>query len=63
MQNFMVGLNKTKNSLKKNTARDHQTLLKKLYHCGFQDKILDILKSYLENRKMCIISNKNKSEF
>ena len=32
---------------------DHQILLKKLYHHGFRGKIWNILKSYLENRKIC----------
>ena len=41
---------------------DYQTLLKKLYHYGFRGKFWNILKSYLENRKMCTILNKNKSK-
>ena len=32
---------------------DHQILLKKLYHYGFRGKIWNILKSYLENSKIC----------
>ena len=32
---------------------DHQILLKKLYHNGFRGKIWNILKSYLENSKIC----------
>ena len=40
---------------------DHQILLKKLYHhYGFRRKIWNILKSYLENRKICTkINHKN----
>ena len=37
-------------------------LLKKLYHYDFPGKFFDILKSYLENRKMHTNLNKNKSD-
>ena len=42
-------------------AIDHQILLKKLYHYGFRGKIWNILKSYLENRKMCTKINQKTS--
>ena len=41
---------------------DHQLLIKKLYLYGFRGKFWNILKSYLDSRKMCAIPNKNKSK-
>ena len=32
---------------------DHKILLKKLHHYGFRGKIWNLLKSYMENRKIC----------
>ena len=41
---------------------DRQILLKKLNNYGFRSKFWNILKSYLENRKMLAILDKNKSK-
>ena len=40
---------------------DHQILFKKLFHYGFRGKIWNILKSYLENRKICSEINQKTS--
>ena len=35
-------------------SRDHKILLKKLDHYGFRGKIWNLLKSYMENRKIAL---------
>ena len=41
---------------------DHKILLKKLDHYGFRGKIWNLLKSYLENRKICTIVDQKVSK-
>ena len=40
---------------------NHQILLKKLYHYGFHGEIWNVLKFYLENRKICTKINQKTS--
>ena len=40
---------------------DHKILLKKLYSCGIQGKLLDWLRSYLSNRNQTVVVNGNSS--
>ena len=42
---------------------DHTFILKKLNHYGFRGSILNFLKSYSGNRRICIRSNGTKSDF
>ena len=42
---------------------DHTIILRKLNHYGFHENTLNFLKSFLENRRICIRSNGTKSNF